>query len=236
MSTLNVKNIVGNPTSNLGTITSTSNTATFGNSVYFAANGNVGIGTSSPSSRFSVNGNPPSVGTIAAVADSGGTSLALSDNVNSSLYLTHPLSGIARFTTDSGGAISFATNGTTEGARITSAGLLQFNSGYGSVATAYGCRAWVSYNGTGTPAIRGSGNITSITDHGTGEWTVNFSSSMPDTNYGFVFGCQFPTNGSQGTYIGNSTTTSPAVGSLRLIIIHAGAAYDSAHISVAIMR
>ena len=43
---------------------------------------------------------------------------------------------------------------TNEQARITSAGLFQFNSGYGSVATAYGCRAWVNFNGTGVVAIR----------------------------------------------------------------------------------
>ena len=60
---------------------------------------------------------------------------------------------------------------------------LQFNSGYGSVATAYGCRAWVNFNGTGTVAIRASGNVTSITDNGTGQYTVNFTNAMPDANY-----------------------------------------------------
>jgi hypothetical protein len=58
-----------------------------------------------------------------------------------------------------------------------------FNSGYGSVATAYGCRAWVNFNGTSTVAIRASGNVSSITDRGTGAYTINFSSSMPDSNY-----------------------------------------------------
>lgn len=60
---------------------------------------------------------------------------------------------------------------------------LQFNSGYGSVATAYGCRAWVNFNGTGTVAIRASGNVSSITDNGTGDYTVNFTNAMPDANY-----------------------------------------------------
>src|SRR6056300_1792758 len=59
----------------------------------------------------------------------------------------------------------------------------QFNSGYGSVATAYGCRAWVNFNGTGTVAIRGSGNVTSITDSGVGIFEVNFTTAMPDVNY-----------------------------------------------------
>jgi len=60
---------------------------------------------------------------------------------------------------------------------------LQFNSGYGSIATAYGCRAWVNFNGTGTVAIRASGNVSSITDNGSGDYTVNFTTAMPDTNY-----------------------------------------------------
>ena len=60
---------------------------------------------------------------------------------------------------------------------------LQMNSGFGSSATAYGCRAWVNFNGTGTVAIRDSGNVSSITDNGTGNYTINFSANMPDTNY-----------------------------------------------------
>ena len=60
---------------------------------------------------------------------------------------------------------------------------LSFNSGYGSAAVAYGCRAWVNFNGTGTVAIRASGNVSSITDNGTGDYTVNYTASMPDTNY-----------------------------------------------------
>ena len=62
----------------------------------------------------------------------------------------------------------------------------QFNSGYGSVATAYGCRAWVNFNGTSTVAIRGSGNVSSITDNGTGNYTMNFTTAMPDANYSAV--------------------------------------------------
>lgn len=71
-----------------------------------------------------------------------------------------------------------------------SAGVFQFNSGYGSVATAYGCRAWVNFNGTGTVAIRASGNVSSITDNGTGDYTVSFTNALVDTNYSVVFGTQ----------------------------------------------
>lgn len=45
------------------------------------------------------------------------------------------------------------------------------------------CRAWVNFNGTGTVAIRGSGNVSSITDNGVGSYTVNFTTAMPDANY-----------------------------------------------------
>jgi hypothetical protein len=74
----------------------------------------------------------------------------------------------------------------TEQMRIDNAGNLKFNSGYGSAATAYGCRAWVNFNGTGTVAIRASGNVSSITDNGTGDYTVNFTTAMPDANYSAV--------------------------------------------------
>jgi hypothetical protein len=50
-------------------------------------------------------------------------------------------------------------------------------------APLYMCRAWVNFNGTGTVAIRASGNVSSITDNGTGDYTVNFTTAMPDTDY-----------------------------------------------------
>ena len=50
-------------------------------------------------------------------------------------------------------------------------------------APVYACRAWVNFDGTGTVAIRASGNVSSITDNGTGSYTVNFTTAMPDANY-----------------------------------------------------
>jgi len=50
-------------------------------------------------------------------------------------------------------------------------------------APIYACRAWVNFDGTGTPSIRESGNVSSITDRGTGAYTVNFTTSMPDASY-----------------------------------------------------
>jgi hypothetical protein len=48
------------------------------------------------------------------------------------------------------------------------------------------CRAWVNFNGTGTVAIRGSFNVSSITDNGAGDYTINFTNALPDANYSIV--------------------------------------------------
>jgi hypothetical protein len=61
---------------------------------------------------------------------------------------------------------------------------LSFNSGYGSAAVAYGCRAWVNFNGTTSPGtIRASGNVSIVTRNSTGVFTVNLTTAMSDVNY-----------------------------------------------------
>lgn len=52
-------------------------------------------------------------------------------------------------------------------------------------APLYAARAWVNFNGTGTVAIRASGNVSSITDNGPGDYTINFTTAMPDANYAY---------------------------------------------------
>jgi len=73
---------------------------------------------------------------------------------------------------------------TTSG-QVSVGGNLLMNSSYGSAAVAYGCRAWVNFNGTtASPStMRGSGNVSSITKGSTGVYTVNFTTAMPDANY-----------------------------------------------------
>ena len=71
-----------------------------------------------------------------------------------------------------------------EALRIDSSGNLKFNSGYGSVGTAYGVRAWLKmYWNSGTPTISGSGNVSSLTDVATGDFTINLTTALPDTVY-----------------------------------------------------
>lgn len=129
------------------------------------------------------------------------------------------------------------TLGTNDYLRIDASGNLGFNSGYGSAATAYGCRAWVNFNGTGTVAIRASGNVTSITDNGTGNYTVNLTNAMPDANYAPVFGAQYSTTTIAGltSQISTDTNTTTAC---QIHTAHSGtnAAVDLPGVYVAFFR
>jgi hypothetical protein len=150
----------------------------------------LGLGTIATQASSSVNITGGSVTGITdlAVAD-GGTGASTAANARTNLGLVIGTDVLA----PNGSAASLTSfptfNQNTTGSAATVAGnatgsTFGFNSGYGSVATAYGCRSWVNFNGTGTVAIRASGNVSSITDNGTGDYTVNFSTGMPDANYG----------------------------------------------------
>jgi hypothetical protein len=131
--------------------------------------------------------------------------------------------------------LGFSTGGVQRG-EFDASGNFLMNSGYGSVATAYGCRAWVNFNGTGTVAIRASGNVTSITDNGTGDYTVNFTTAMPDVNYSPTIGYAPALNGS-GQAARVVYSFSNATGSYRVTSKdNGGSAQDFELISVAIFR
>jgi hypothetical protein len=111
---------------------------------------------------------------------------------------------------------------TADVASLSSSGNFSFNSGYGSVATAYGCRAWVNFNGTGTVAIRASGNVSSITDNGTGDYTVNFTNALVDTNYVVVVPSMM-TGGNTSEYFGvltpsNNSYSTKTTSAVRLAV------------------
>ena len=131
---------------------------------------------------------PASTGTV--VVTSGAQTIEFADGSASTPSITNSGDTNTGMFFPAADTIAFAEGG-TEQMRLTDTGLLQFNSGYGSVATAYGCRAWVNFNGTGTVAIRASGNVTSITDVGTGTYTVNITNAMPDGKYAIQIGTGF---------------------------------------------
>ena len=99
--------------------------------------------------------------------------------------------------------------------KLSVAGDLAFNSGYGSSAVAYGCRAWVNFNGTGTVAITASGNVSSITDNGTGDYTVNFTTALADANYSFQGTASQAGTGNNGQIVSILASTAPTSSALR---------------------
>jgi len=75
-------------------------------------------------------------------------------------------------------------------------------------ADMFAIRAWANFNGTGTPSLNGSGNIASITDNGTGDYTLNFTNAMPDANYAVIGTTPYPAGRELAVRIGTKTTTS----------------------------
>lgn len=79
--------------------------------------------------------------------------------------------------------------------------------GLGTAATASSaqvCKAWVNFNGTGTIAIRDQYNVSSITDNGVGDYTVNFTSAMSNANYSAT-STMGPMGASSGTFVAATT-------------------------------
>jgi hypothetical protein len=103
-------------------------------------------------------------------------------------------------------------------------------------------KAFVNFNGTGTVAIRASFNVSSITDNGTGDYTVNFTTAMTDTNYsvsGNLMANIAPGNNMRCLVIYPNTTysTAFAVGSLRVLAQdYAGGVADPLAATVSIFR
>jgi hypothetical protein len=84
------------------------------------------------------------------------------------------------------------------------------------------CRAWVNFNGTGTVAIRASFNVSSITDNGTGDYTVNFTTAMPDENYSFsLSGNQ--ALGNRAQYFNGPVTSAPTTTTFRFETLNSAA-------------
>ena len=83
-------------------------------------------------------------------------------------------------------------------------------------APIYACRAWVNFNGTGTVAIRSSGNVSSITDGGTGVYTVNFTTAMADADYATVGMAQRPSANNRGGLLDIDPSTAYTTTSVRV--------------------
>ena len=123
------------------------------------------------------------------------------------------LSGGTGVTTKTGtGAVVLGTSPTLTTPTFDSASLVTIS----GTAPLYMCRAWVNFNGTGTVAIRASGNVSSITDNGTGNYTVNFTTAMPNANYAANISCTI-SNVAYPRTIGPTTASVVLAGSIQVI-------------------
>ena len=144
------------------------------------------------------------------------------------------LSGGTGVTTKTGtGAVVLGTSPTLTTPTFDSAQLPTIS----GTAPLYMCRAWVNFNGTGTVAIRGSGNVSSITDNGTGDYTVNFTTAMVDANYAINALCSQATTYNQFVELYQLTVPTASLVRIRTNAAFTGGTNeDSAYISVAIFR
>ena len=122
-------------------------------------------------------------GSTVALTTSGTTRVTVTAAGDMGVGTTTPaakldVSGAARI----GGNATVTGNATVNG-DLSVDNNLKFDSGYGSTAVAFGCRAWVNYDGTGSGTVRASGNIASVTRTSAGQYTIAFSNAMPDANY-----------------------------------------------------
>ena len=170
--------------------------------------GNVGIGIT-PTAKLHVSGNIVATTSI----DCGTQFLGLSTDTVSApsfSWTGDTDTGIYRPASNAVGIVC----GGGEEFRVDSTGQLwntvqsQVGTDYTTLYKGYLCRAWVNFNGTGTVAIRASGNVSSITDRGTGWYTANLTTAMPDVNYCPILG--LPGNGNDDDRAGacNVSTTS----------------------------
>jgi hypothetical protein len=133
-----------------------------------------------------------STGTLGA--DQGGTGVAnnaaMTVTGSGNFAYTRTLTGATNVTLPTTGTLAtLAGTETFTNKTLTSPTLTTPNINSAQISTVSGtaplfmARAWVNFNGTGTVAIRASGNVSSITDNGTGNYTINFTTAMPDANY-----------------------------------------------------
>ena len=99
------------------------------------------------------------------------------------------------------------------------------------------CRAWVNFNGTGVVAIRQSFNVSSITDNGTGDYTVNFATALADANYSFQGTASHAGTGNNGQILSILASTAPTTTAVQFRTQQDGIGVtDSTYVCLAIFR
>jgi endoglucanase Acf2 len=97
-------------------------------------------------------------------------------------------------------------------------------------------RAWVNFNGSGTVAIRASLNVTSITDNGAGDYTINFTTALSDANYGFNLSCQGAGAGNTLIGVEQHQGTTPTASAIRVLVKQNNTSLDRDYVCASIFR
>jgi hypothetical protein len=150
----------------------------------------------------------------------------------SNMYVYNPSNFSVNYANTAGSAP--ANGGTSAACSGNAATATQLSTATGS-APSYSARAWVNFNGTGTVAIRASGNVSSITDNGTGNYTVNFSTAMPNADYA-IQGAIFQTGNTSIQGITGGTGYAFAAGSCTLFARTTSGATDATVICISVFR
>ena len=192
-------------------------------------NGNVGIGTASPSGRLHT-------------SETNGINYFESPGI-SSIGLQFRTNGTNRYRigTPSGSAdLHFLAGGVTEVVRIAANG--QQSSvipGGSTLFPEFKCRAWVNFNGTTSPGtIRASGNVSSVTKNSVGNYTVNMTNAMPNVNYSYVGTCTKVAGNVGSTIVAQfDHTVARTTSAFRFETRNTGGGpEDSAHINISVFR
>ena len=129
---------------------------------------------------------------------------------------------------------SSASNGPTSGTAVTK----------DTSAPIFGCRAWVNFDGTSTTsisgedccAIRASGNVSKVVRNGTGDYTVNFTTAMPDANYCIVGSNVGSVSGNYYSFVCSRYIALSASSCRFYLIHHAGSINDMNYVHIAVFR
>ena len=167
-------------------------------------------------------------GTVTSITVSAGTGMSGGGTVTTSGTVTLTNAGVTSVTAGTGISVSAGTGGVT----ITNSSPNQLTTTTGSPAY-YGARAWLSYKGTATRAINQQVNVSSVTYNSAGNYTINFTTSMPDTNYAVIGTAGIGDN--QNPWVFNVPSVS--TGSCNVTTTRTGLNWtDAANIYVAIFR
>tara|TARA_R110000868_G_scaffold39454_2_gene137433 strand:- start:276 stop:719 length:444 start_codon:yes stop_codon:yes gene_type:complete len=105
-------------------------------------------------------------------------------------------------------------------------------------APIYPCRAWCRFTGTttGTNAPTAGGNVSTVTRNSTGDYTINFTTAMPDANYAFICTASFASDGSVITLVSATTTALRITTDYVSSLAGASTPLDTVSVNVAIFR